>query len=125
MDRLERPLSPHLQVYRWQITNLLSILHRLTGVALSLGIVVLTYWLTALASGPDGYAAAQWLFGAAWFKLPLLGWLFCFFFHFANGIRHLVWDLGYGFEPAQIRTGGWIVVITTVLLTAAVAAATL
>lgn len=125
MDRLERPLSPHLQVYRWQITNLLSILHRITGVALSLGIVVLTYWLVALASGADAYAAAQWLFGAPWFKLPLMGWLFCFFFHFANGIRHLVWDLGFGFEPGQIRTGGWVVVITTVLLTAAVAAVVL
>jgi len=125
MDRLERPLSPHLQVYRWQITNLLSILHRITGVALSLGIVVLTYWLVALAGGADAYAAAQWLFGATWFKLPLMGWLFCFFFHFANGIRHLVWDLGFGFEPGQIRTGGWVVVTTTVLLTAAVAAAVL
>jgi succinate dehydrogenase / fumarate reductase cytochrome b subunit len=122
MDRLERPLSPHLQVYRWQITNLLSILHRASGVALSVGALVLVYWLIAIAGGPEGYAAAQWLFGATWFKLPLLGWMLCFFFHFANGIRHLVWDLGFGFEPSQIRTGGWIVVTATLALTLGFAA---
>ena len=111
MDRVERPLSPHLQVYRPQITSVLSILHRATGVALSLGLIVLVYWLLRLASGPAAYAQAQELLGSGLLKLCYAGWAFCFFYHFANGIRHLVWDLGLGFENHQISLGGWIVVV--------------
>ncbi len=111
MDRVERPLSPHLQVYRPQITSVLSILHRATGVALSLGLIVLVYWLLRLASGPAAYSQAQALLGSGLMKLCYVGWAFCFFYHFANGIRHLIWDLGRGFEINQIRLGGWIVVI--------------
>jgi len=122
MDRLDRPLSPHLQVYRWQVTNTLSILHRATGVALSAGLVVLVWWLVALASGPDYYAMVREVITAPWFKLPLIGWSFCFFYHFANGIRHLVWDVGYGFERSQIRVGGWLVFIAAVLVTLVYAA---
>jgi succinate dehydrogenase / fumarate reductase cytochrome b subunit len=122
MDRLERPLSPHLQVYRWEITNTLSILHRLTGIALSAGAVALVYWLVAAASGRDAYASAQALYGAAWFKLPLFVWMLCFSFHLANGVRHLAWDLGRGFERDQIRATGWAVIATSVLLALAFAA---
>jgi succinate dehydrogenase / fumarate reductase cytochrome b subunit len=122
MDRLDRPLSPHLQVYRWQVTNTLSILHRVTGVALSAGLVVLVWWLVALASGPAYYAMVREIMTATWFKLPLTGWAFCFFYHFANGIRHLVWDVGYGFERSQIRLGGWLVLIAAVLATVVYAA---
>jgi succinate dehydrogenase / fumarate reductase cytochrome b subunit len=122
MDRLERPLSPHLQVYRWEITNTLSILHRLTGIALSAGAVALVYWLVAAAGGPDAYALAQGLYGAAWFKLPLFVWILCFAFHLANGVRHLAWDLGRGFERDQIRASGWAVVVASVLLALAFAA---
>ena len=89
MDGQQRPLSPHLQIYRWQVTNTLSIVHRATGVMLSLGLLVLVYWLVAIASGPEAFVNAQALYGAAWFKLPLAGWAFCFFFHLGNGIRHL------------------------------------
>ena len=121
MDRLERPLSPHLQVYRWEITNTLSILHRFTGVALSAGAVVLVYWLVAVAGGAPAYAEAQWLFGAAWFKLCLLIWIWCLSFHLANGVRHLFWDLGRGFEREQIKASGWTVVVASVALTAAFA----
>ena len=117
MDGVERPLSPHLQVYRWQTTNLLSILHRMTGVLLSLGAVVLTIWLVALASGPEAYASTMSWLGAGWFKLPLLGFAFAFFFHLGNGIRHLFWDMGYGFELPQIRASGMAVVIVAVAAT--------
>ena len=117
MDRAERPLSPHLQVYRPQITSVLSILHRGTGVCLSLGIVVLIYWLLALAGGPGDYAAAQGLLGSTVLKLCYTGWAFCFFYHLANGIRHLAWDLGYGFEKSQITSSGWTVVVFTVVAT--------
>lgn len=115
MDRVERPLSPHLQVYRWTITMTLSILHRASGLALSLGALVLTWWLVALASGPAAYAQALTWLGAPWFKLLLFGWALCFFYHLANGIRHLVWDVGSGFEPEQIRASGWAVVVVTVV----------
>ena len=119
MDRVDRPLSP-FWVYRWQITNTLSILHRATGLALSIGLILLVAWLVAVAGGESVYAAAaQSVFAATWFKLPLIGWTFCFFFHFANGIRHLVWDVGGGFEPAQIRLGGWLVVVLALIATAA------
>jgi succinate dehydrogenase / fumarate reductase cytochrome b subunit len=118
MDGVERPLSPHLQVYRWQITSVMSILHRATGLALSAGAVALTYWLVSLAGGPAAYEHAHRLFSAAWFKLPLIGWSFCFFYHIANGVRHLSWDLGFGFEIEQIRASGWAVVVAAVLATA-------
>lgn len=118
MYGVERPLSPHLQVYRWQITNTLSILHRLTGLALSLGALVLAGWLVSLASGPEAYSRAQAVFASAWFKLPLAGWTFCFFYHLANGVRHLFWDAGLGFEPARFRATGWAVVVFSILATA-------
>lgn len=117
MDRVERPLSPHLQVYRWQITMALSILHRGTGMALSAGLIVLVYWLLSLASGPDAYAQAQSLLGSGFLKLCYAGWAFCFFYHLANGIRHLIWDLGRGFEKSQISLGGWLVVIFSAVAT--------
>jgi succinate dehydrogenase / fumarate reductase cytochrome b subunit len=114
MDRVERPLSPHLSVYRWQVTNSLSILHRLTGLFLAVGIAFLVWWLVALASGPDAYAGAQRVFANPWFKLPLAAWIACFFYHLANGVRHLVWDAGFGFDRAQIRAGGWAAVLVAV-----------
>lgn len=110
MDKVERPLSPHLGVYGWRITNTLSILHRATGLALSLGAIVLAWWLLAIAGGPEAYERAQIVLGSGWFKLPLMAFAFCFFYHLANGIRHLAWDFGLGFERSQIRTTGWIVV---------------
>jgi succinate dehydrogenase cytochrome b subunit len=117
-DAPRRPLSPFL-IYRWGISNSLSILHRITGVYMSFGILVLSCWLISLASGPEVYARVAAFYGAAWFKVPLAGWAFCFFYHFANGIRHLAWDAGYGFGHAQIRAGGVAVVVFAVLATAA------
>jgi succinate dehydrogenase / fumarate reductase, cytochrome b subunit len=117
MDRVERPLSPHITIYRPQITSVLSILHRGTGIVLSVGAPVLTYWLIALAGGPEAYADAQWLFGSGFFLVLALGWTFCFFYHLANGIRHLVWDTGLGFDHHQYRASGWTVVAVSVLAT--------
>jgi len=120
MRGAERPTSPYW-IYRWQITMWLSSLHRITGLLLSLGAVVLAAWLIALASGPDSYADMQAVVGAGWFKVPLIGWTFCFFYHLVNGLRHLAWDLGYGFEKSSIQTSGWAAIAVTVLATAAFA----
>ena len=120
MRGAERPTSPYW-IYRWQITMWLSSLHRITGLLLSLGAVVLAAWLIALASGPAAYADVQTVVGAGWFKVPLIGWTFCFFYHLVNGLRHLAWDLGYGFEKSSIQTSGWAAITVTVLATAAFA----
>jgi succinate dehydrogenase / fumarate reductase cytochrome b subunit len=118
MDRADRPLSPHVFHYRWGITMTLSILHRMTGVVLSVGLLVLVCWLTALASGEAVYERVRSAYAAVWFLPLYIAWSFCFFYHLANGIRHMFWDVGYGFEPAQIRFGGWFVVIFSVAATA-------
>src|SRR3546814_17300326 len=111
-----RPLSPHLQVYRWQITMTLSILHRLTGIALAVGTLLLTYWRAAAATGPDAFAAAQGFIGSLVGRLLLFGWSYALFYHLCNGIRHLVWDAGYGFEIATTTRSGWAVVAASVVL---------
>ena len=112
-----RPLSPHLQVYRPQISSVLSILHRATGIALCLGMVVVGWWLIAAASGPDAYArfhnCADSLIG----RIVLLGWAFALFYHTLAGIRHLFWDAGHGFSIAATNRSGWAVVIGSLVLT--------
>jgi succinate dehydrogenase / fumarate reductase, cytochrome b subunit len=114
MDRAQRPLSP-FWVYRWQITMWLSSLHRITGLLLSAGAVALAAWLVALAGGVEDYAVVQALYSSGWFKVLLVGWTICFFFHLFNGIRHLVWDTGRGFEPRTFRASGWLVIAATVV----------
>lgn len=114
-----RPLSPHLGVYRWQISNTLSILHRLTGVGLSFGAVALVGWLLALASGQAAHAQFRWAFSTVPGQLFLIGWTFCFFYHLCNGLRHLAWDAGYGFDKAVARKTGIAVVAAASLLTTA------
>lgn len=112
-----RPLSPHLQVYRLPITAVTSILHRLTGVALALGTLLLIYWLAAVAAGPEAHATAAGLIGS-WFGLLLLfGWSFALFYHLLNGIRHLVWDAGYGFEIATAERMSWAILGGAAVLT--------
>ena len=118
MHGAERPVSPYW-IYRWEITMWLSSLHRITGLLLSLGAVVLAAWLIALASGPEAFASVSTIVAATWFKPLLVGWTFCFFFHLANGVRHLAWDAGYGFDPQRIRATGRLVIGVTVLATAA------
>jgi len=117
MNKPSRPLSPHLQIYRPQITSVLSILHRITGVALAVGTLLLVWWLIAAASGRDAFAAADG-FIASWLgRLLLLGWTFALFFHLCNGIRHLAWDTGRGFELKTVTLTGWLVVAAAAALT--------
>lgn len=114
-----RPLSPHLQIYRPQLTSVLSITHRFTGVVLAAGLLLLVYWLAALAAGDAAYAAALGVLGAWPVKILLFGASFAFFYHLANGIRHLWWDSGRGFEISQVNASGWIVVVVSITLTVA------
>ena len=101
-----RPLSPHLQVYKMEWTMLLSISHRITGAALVVGTLLLAYWLAAAAAGPEAYAAAQGFFDYWLVKLALFGWTFALFYHLSNGVRHLLWDTGWGFDiPTALMTG--------------------
>lgn len=100
-----RPLSPHLQVYRLPLTALASISHRATGVALGLGTVLLAWWLIAAASGPEAYDSFQACAGSWLGLLILFGFTAALMFHLLNGIRHLFWDAGWGFEKAQAHQG--------------------
>ena len=118
MSTEERPLSPHLTIYRWPITMTLSILHRITGVGLSVGLIAYVLWLEAIAYDfiPfDGVTAVMNSFVG---QLFLLGWCFSFFFHLCNGVRHLVWDTGRLFEKKQADRSAWIVLVASIVLTA-------
>lgn len=117
MSQVQRPLSPHLQVYKWQLTSVLSITHRATGLALAVGTIFLVWWLLAAATGPDAFNTAQ-AFWDSWIgRLMLLGWTWALFFHLSNGIRHLFWDAGRGFELKTTYASGWTVVTASVVLT--------
>lgn len=117
MDTGGRPLSPHLQVYKLQLTSVLSILHRLTGVALAAGTLLLVWWLIAAATGPDAFNTVQVFIGSWIGRLLLFGWSFALFYHLCNGIRHLFWDMGRGFELPTVAASGWAVVIVSTALT--------
>jgi succinate dehydrogenase / fumarate reductase, cytochrome b subunit len=106
MPSPDRPLSPHLQIYRPQITSVLSIVHRITGVALTFGTLLLTWWLVAAAYGPEQFATAQAFLGSWIGQLVLWVFTFAVFYHLGNGIRHLAWDFGWGFEMTQLRASG-------------------
>jgi succinate dehydrogenase / fumarate reductase cytochrome b subunit len=96
-----RPLSPHLQIYRWSWTMAMSVAHRITGSALYAGTVLLTIWLVALASGPDAYASVAWFFGSPVGYLVLFGYTWILMHHMLGGVRHLIWDFGHGMEPTS------------------------
>jgi succinate dehydrogenase / fumarate reductase cytochrome b subunit len=116
MSSAKRPLSPHLQVYRPQLTSILSITHRLSGVALGVGTLLLVYWLAAAAAGPEAFESAQSFVGSFLGRLLLFGWTIGLFFHLCNGIRHLFWDIGLGFELDDVYRSGWTVVAATAVL---------
>lgn len=94
-----------------------SILHRATGIALAVGTVFLVWWLVAAAMGEQAYAQAQWFFGSWLGVIFLFGWCFSFFYHLCNGIRHLVWDAGYGFEKPDAYRNSAVVIAAAVILT--------
>lgn len=115
MAQRARPLSPFMH-YRWQYTNTLSILHRITGVLLSFGFLLLVYWLAAAAAGADRYAEAVAKLSSPLAQLVLFGAAFAFCYHLLNGIRHLVFDMGHGFEFQTARRSGWAVAIGALVL---------
>jgi succinate dehydrogenase / fumarate reductase cytochrome b subunit len=120
MPSTARPLSPHLQVYRWQIQMVTSILHRATGVILVVGSLLVAAALLALASGPDAWACVLGLAGAWYGQLILIGWTWALAYHWLNGIRHLLQDAGFGYSIARFVSNSWISVIGSFVLTAIV-----
>jgi len=117
MTSRTRPLSPHLQVYRLPMLALMSISHRATGVVLAIGSVLLAYWLASAAYGPTAYATAAAVIGSPIGYLVLFGFTVALYYHLCNGIRHLVWDAGWGFEIPQAYKSGYIVLVATAALT--------
>lgn len=117
MSADRRPLSPHLQIYKPQLTSVLSISHRASGVALAVGTLLLTWWLIAAAAGPEAFDAAQSFLGSWLGYLILFGFSYALMYHLCNGIRHLFWDAGWGFELDTVYKSGWATVIASVALT--------
>jgi succinate dehydrogenase / fumarate reductase cytochrome b subunit len=115
--KYSRPLSPFM-LYRWQYTMALSFLHRATGCALSVGLLLLVYWLAAAAAGAEAYSKAQAVFAHPLIRLLLIAFSFSFFYHLLNGVRHLVWDAGHGYEKKTARLSGWIAFLGGIALTA-------
>lgn len=115
-----RPLSPHLQVYRLPFTALLSISHRITGAALVVGTLVLTWWLMAAATGPEAFAVAREFIASPIGLVLMFGWTVALFYHLCNGIRHLCWDIGLGLELQAAHTSGWVSLGASAVLSVAV-----
>lgn len=116
----ERPLSPHVQIYRWPVTMGMSILHRVTGFGLALGSLVLAWWLVAAAMGPDAYDTFQAV-AYHWFgRFVLFGFTLALVFHMMNGVRHLFWDMGYGFAVPTATRVGIVIYVATIVVTWAI-----
>ena len=118
MTSSNRPLSPHLQVYRPQLTSILSITHRATGIALSFGIILLIAWILATAAGENYFNTVNSIITSWLGKLVLVGFTWALFYHLCNGVRHLFWDAGFGFELSTVYKSGYATVGASVLLTA-------
>lgn len=113
-----RPLSPHLQIYRLPLPAILSITHRMTGIILSTGTILLAAWMVALAQGPETFALAMMLIGHPLGQLVLFGYSAALFYHMCNGIRHLNWDRGAGMEIEQVYRSGKMTIAAALILTA-------
>ena len=120
MHKNPRPLSPHLQVYKPQLTSVLSIMHRGTGVVIAIGAVIIALWFWSIMLGPEAYDCISGFLNSVFGKVLLVVWTACTAYHLFNGIRHLFWDFGYGFELSQTYTSGWLVVIASVVFTVGV-----
>jgi len=107
----DRPLSPHLQIYRPTLTLMMSIVHRITGAGLYVGMLLLIWWLTAAAAGPNAYAGLQWFMETVFGRLILFGYTWALIHHMLGGIRHLIWDAGHGFGPSERE---WLTAATLV-----------
>jgi succinate dehydrogenase / fumarate reductase cytochrome b subunit len=115
-----RPQSPNIQIYRPQLTSVLSIANRISGVVLNVAAIGLVVWLVAVAAGPQAYVPVQALLASTIGQIALFAATFAFFLHLCGGIRHLAWDAGYGFELRAIYASGWAVVAASIVLTMAV-----
>ena len=115
--KIERPLSPHLQTYKWTLTMAMSIVHRATGVALYVGTILLAWWLMAAAAGPSAYATFQDFISSFIGRLIVFGYTWALIHHLLSGIRHLVWDLGYGFGKKEREWLTWAALIGSISLT--------
>lgn len=114
---VRRPLSPHLQVYRPQLTSILSIMNRVTGLAISAGTLLLVWWLVAAATGPQAFDRVQWFIGSPVGLFVLFGWTASLFYHLFGGLRHLAWDIGWGYGLDRIHMTGWAAIAATVVST--------
>ena len=117
MTQPQRPMSPHLQVYKPQLTSVLSIIHRMTGVGLAVGTLFISVWLVAAAWGPGAFDFVQGFYGSWLGYLVLFGFSVCLFYHMCNGVRHLLWDLGYFFEIEDVYRTGWTMLAAAAVLT--------
>jgi succinate dehydrogenase / fumarate reductase, cytochrome b subunit len=117
MPQTARPISPHLGIYKWQLTMMLSIIHRATGIALAVGTILLCALLLALAAGPESYATVKAFCSSGLGIFLMLGWTWSLCFHLCNGIRHLAWDSGWGFEIPLAYATGWTVVVLSLVFT--------
>lgn len=117
--RVERPMSPHLQVYSFPVNMMMSILHRITGAALYFGSLLLAWWLVAAASGPDYFAFVNGIFGSVLGRLVLLGYTFALILHALGGIRHFIWDTGRGYDLGTIDKMCWGSLFVAIVLTLA------
>ena len=117
MNDSKNPLSPHLQIYRWHISSLLSITHRISGVINLLALVLIFFWLVVLSLGENNYELFLLIINSFFGKFILIGFTWSMIFHSLSGIRHLIWDLGYGFEIKTANISGMIVIISSLVLT--------
>ena len=117
MNDSNNPLSPHLQIYRWHISSLLSITHRISGVINLLALILIFFWLTLLSIGENNYELFLLIINSFFGKFILIGFTWSMSFHLLSGIRHLAWDMGYGFEIKTANISGIIVIITSLFLT--------
>ena len=117
MAQPKRPMSPHMFIYKPQLTATLSIIHRMTGIGLAVGTLFITVWLLAAAWGPAAFDWVQWFYGSPLGYLVLLGFSVCLFYHLCNGVRHLIWDMGYCLEIVDVYRSGWVMLCATAVLT--------
>ena len=117
MNDFKNPLSPHLQIYRWHISSLLSITHRISGVVNLLALILIFFWLIALSLGENNYESFLLIINSFFGKFILIGFTWSMIFHLLSGVRHLAWDLGYGFEIKTANISGIIVIISSLVLT--------